>query len=325
MSRITFIDNCLHGGNGIAKYRRFFDYSHMPKINGHIIDSIWSPYDFVSDESEWDDPLLYDKWTYSPYFSSDREDSTLYNVIDKEIRKLFGWQTIAGKLQFVRHISFRTSSSGHANPDNIATIYVSENIISVYDIEGATYYGSHSIYYNDPYFVKVCETLLNKKFTVEHYNKPNPGIQDLKKQMTLKEAHFYKEISCGIRFIDGLIYPDALLSSWRNSNLPVIANKYCDKSIRVWYEPWNSHLFLRKITLEEFPDFYGNVFFVDFHYRSQSCSNHGFVSVRQKNDGSIIMTEVNDTNRNDILKEISCMGKSGMYQIVKTMKSHQNN
>lgn len=198
MGNIKFIDDCLRGGPGPGKYRRFFDYMSMPRISvadsgtkDEIVDSIWSPYDHVDDESEWDEPLLYDRWTYKAYFHLHKNHESVRNVIHPEIRKLFGWHTIAGKRRFVRHISFRTDSSGHANPDNIATIYVGGTSISVYDIENATYYGNHSIYYDDPYFVDVCKTLLNKKFEVKHYNKPSPGTEEFKKPMTLKEASVY--------------------------------------------------------------------------------------------------------------------------------------
>lgn len=261
-TRETFwIDKYLNRSDGCAKYKCYFKYDCLPEVNGQLIESIWSSYDLIKTAEELDDILAYDKWSYRGYFI----DRGFVSVIHPEIKKLFGHQTINGKDRIVQHISFRTSSSGHANPDDIATIYTLGDSISVWDTNDQEYFRNSrsSIHYSDPYFQTVVKTLMNKKFTVKWYNRPDPGPIP-NKPLTLREAHYLQGVASGIRIIDGIVYPDTLLDSWRWSHgHPYVSNEYHypfkDRTdigvpkrdnIRVWYEPWKSHLYFSKVDAE---------------------------------------------------------------------------
>ncbi|MCK9575519.1 MAG: hypothetical protein WC979_02120 [Candidatus Pacearchaeota archaeon] len=305
MNSVKFLDEHITTSNGCCKYTAYFNYDSMPKINGILCNSIWAPHDFINSLDECNTPMFYDRWHYTPNYHG---NPTQENVLHPEIAKFFGWQIINGKKRFVRHISFRIDSSGHANPDNIASIYVKDTIISVYNINGRSYEGDHSIHYSDPYFVKLCETLLTKKFELVHYNFPNPGIEDISKHRTLHESCVLQKNSCAIRYIDGIIYPDAQLTTWR-SNFPYISNSKENKdNIRIWDESAGAHKYLTKITAEKYPDFFGNVVYVDFSKDSCCPSGDGHCKIRQRYTDSerknlvFITTEIDDSNRN-ILKD----------------------
>ncbi|MBD3194680.1 MAG: hypothetical protein GF317_06480 [Candidatus Lokiarchaeota archaeon] len=257
------------------------DYDAFPIINGVRCHSIWCPYDFNSTEEELNDPMYINEWSFSSYFS----DKNQKGACPPEIRKLFGKQIINGKEQFVQHISFRQDDSGHASYDNIVTIYIAGGSLSVWDHGNLVYdkqtnsmttdydiskfYNDHrygNIHYTDPYFQKVIETLCNKEFEVKDIHIPNSGIDDINRTNSLKEASFLQKRSSALRYIDGMIYPDAHLESWRpyGGQYPYVVAKGSEQSkeyIRVWMEKWNSHVYLQKIKAEEGDS---NVFLASF-------------------------------------------------------------
>lgn len=103
---------------------------------------------------------------------------------------------------------------------------------------------------------KVFEFFINKEFNFEiptepfeAYEFPFEGPDN-----TLEEAYWLEGKGEGVRFEGGLAYPDALLKSWRwlyGSPYVSMPNQTDNnKFIRVYYEPYHAHLYLRRVTPE---------------------------------------------------------------------------
>lgn len=294
---------CLNH-KSISKYGAWI-LECLPKINGVIISSIWSSYDLIDDEDELDDIFSYDKWSYHSYFS----DKNFRSVIHPEIKKLFGWQIINGKRVLVKHISLRDTSSGHADPDSIATIYVKDNSISVYDTNNLEYFTNKtsSIHYTDPYFQKVVRVLIDKEYNVEWYNRQNTGYEDLKKPNTLRQSQYLRHSSSSIRYIDNLVYPDEFFTSWCKGH-PYVSNNNLNKdNIRVWFEPQKVHLYLTKATEPEYGIIYVNTL------------NEKFCLIRYYNNGNI---DIFDPSKYSD-KELKKFHLFGYYKIIRKAKSIQ--
>lgn len=118
------------------------------------------------------------------------------------------------------------------------------------------------------------------------------------------------------------MYPDALLPTWRSSRFSCNVNKANDNYIRIWHEQWKSHVHLKKITVDEFPNYEGDTIYVDFTYRDHSANDHGTVGIRCYINGEFLKSEINNKNREDSLRcypEI--FGGTGMYAIERIVKS----
>lgn len=226
-------------------------YEELPKINGRRITSIYGKMETAYYEKG---RILGDAYGEKPDYyllvTEDRDyrNGKWYDLPDiktrelpKEIAQLFGPQNINGQKAYITRMWLRIRDSGHGG-----------FIDGLCYLEGGCGAQSSSIVY---YRTKRWKNAKGNVFEGEEYAKKINSI--LGKPFTVEELPewFDREYPCSyVRRVGGLNYPDLKLDSWRWSHgHPYVSNKYNDHgypdttNIRVFYEPYNAHLYLERV------------------------------------------------------------------------------
>lgn len=187
--------------DGACKSGEYFNPSKLLKIEGEQIESIWCPCDFTKD------PKVVDAcgWSYHTYYNRYKfNEINRFGFLPEELKPLFGWQNINGRNKFVRHVSFRTESSGHASWDSIMSIYCDDTTFSVwYDRKGTR----EGITQNHPY-VKRWLSLFGK-------NIKNPHPKEYYWEFEKAYPKLDKYSGTRIQYVDGEFFPDVHCKPWR--------------------------------------------------------------------------------------------------------------
>lgn len=211
--------------------------NELPIVNGRRIKSIYA----CMETAYRTDQILHDCYTDKPDFyhlvTEDRDyingkwfdvPNLKVKTLPSAIAALFGKVEVNGKQKLVRYINFRTSDSGSgAFIDD--SVYFSS--FSYYRMKRGTW-GENSVFKGEPFEEKI-NAVLGKKFQVE----------------VLPEWYDKEYPHSPLRREGNLWYPDFKLTGWRRSyKMPFVSNNYPNQDhIRVFYEPYNAHIFLSRV------------------------------------------------------------------------------
>lgn len=227
-------------------------WDELPRVNGVRISAIYGRMEtaFRTDQ------LLVDAYSKKPDFyllvSEDRDKRDVRTkTLPKELANLFGNQTINGNKHYVSRVWFRTSDSGHGGfTDNTADFSGGDNdSFSYYRTKRWENARKDSVFEGDP-FEKKITAVLKKSFKVEEC-----------------DPWYDVEYPCTfLRKVGLLNYPDVKLPSWRwLYGRPYVSNNPKNNdNIRVYYEPWDSHVYLQKVVNPQKDD--ENLVYLTFPY-----------------------------------------------------------
>ncbi len=272
---------------------QILDSSEYPKFNGNKITSIYAVYE----NSRYSDTIhgrgyIADILFYNCYYRGyNRETSKHFDGIMKvknlpEPFNLFMGKIIQNKNRsfFVKDFCIRTSKSGHASPDDTLSLWGWAGNATT---ETAHMYRGNKMDKPENNYVldsdkgiglHILENILSKEFEVEEIEFANCGYK--MEEGSLDFASKYPYAHTPIRFIDGCVYPDEKLPSWRwlhgmPYRRPNGVEENDKRFIRVWDEDSNSHYYLTKVENLEVGD--TNLVQVTFQYkRHEIYGNEGF-------------------------------------------------
>lgn len=212
--------------------------SELPVVNGRRIKSIYA----CMETAYRTDQILHDCYTDKPdYYHLVTDDRDYKNgkwikvpdlyvkTLPPALAALFGKVEIRkGVTKLVTNLWFRTSCSGNGS---FIDQSISFSSFSYYRLKRGTW-GEDSVFIGDP-FEKKINAVLGKKFKVEK----------------LPEWYDVEYLHTPLRNEGGLLYPDYKLSGWRRSyKMPYVSNDYPKQDhIRVFYEPYNAHVYLSRV------------------------------------------------------------------------------
>jgi hypothetical protein len=228
--------------NGAMKSGAYFDYNKLPKVNGQLIESVWCPDDFTNDPQVLDTA----KWSYHTYFRNDSKEINFIGIIPEEFKKLMGWQVINKVKYFVKHISFRTSSSGHASEDSIMSIYTNKDQLSVWDRNENEKSEKGQLTQNNVY-VKKWLALFGKNFKIKYPSNVNTTWEPTFPKLDKNQGTFIEKIG-------GLNYPTTFSPHWKPFGTnPYVSNNWPSKeNLRFYDYDMNAHIFIEEVkTLEK--------------------------------------------------------------------------
>lgn len=209
----------------------------LPVVNGRRINAIYA----CMETAYRTDQILHDCYTDKPDYyhlvTNDRDfkDGRWFDVPDINVKTLppalaalFGKVRINGEIKLVTNIWFRTSDSGNGSFTDQSISFKS---FSYYRMERGTW-GEGSVFKGEPFEEKI-NAVLNHKFTVEE----------------LPEWYDREYPHTPLRRVGELLYPDTKLSGWRRSyDMPFVSNNYPNNDhIRVFYAPYNAHIYLSRV------------------------------------------------------------------------------
>ena len=234
--------------------------NELPVVNGRRINAIYA----CMETAYRTDQILHDCYTDKPDYyhlvtdDSDYKNGKWINVPDlnvknlpAELAALFGKVEINGKTKLVTHLWFRTRCSGNGS---FIDQSISFSSFCYYRLKRGTW-GEDSVFQGEPFEEKILK-VLGGKFKVEE----------------LPEWYNVEYPHTPLRREGGLLYPDYKLSGWRRSyRMPFVSNNYPKTdNIRVFYEPWNAHLYLERVPNVEVGD--KNLVVVKFSYESNESN-----------------------------------------------------
>ena len=266
----------------------------LPRVNGVSINAIYAQMEtayrtdqIMRDANEKQVPDYYLLVTDDKDF----KDGKWKDVPDLKVRtlppslaNLFGKHIINGETKFVTNLWIRTRCSGNGS---FIDQSISFSSFSYYRTKRFTNSNESNVFIGEP-FEENIKAVLGKKFKAE-----------------VMPPEFDVEFPvCYIRREGGLNYPDTKLSGWRRyGNLPYVSNNgYNTDNIRVYYEPWNAHLFFQVVKEPEV----GDEELVKIHFpRLQSESPDQFCHIARWNDtkkedpDGIIRWTINKVDKKD--------------------------
>lgn len=355
----------------VVSPKTLIKYEELPKFNGKRIESIYAVYENSHygkgvDNGYYVADILYfechvHRWDCGIHYGKDRGKSILkVKDMPAEFNGLFGKIKNKGRRAFITNMWFRMEDScnGSFTDGSIYTGgWASNSTTDSYTVfRGVDYVNSPEHIYAinvDSVLGKAWLNILGKSFKVTEVEFADCGAKMEEGSLDFACKYPYKHTP--IRVIDGLVYPDEKLPSWRGFNdmpyrVPAPAlNKSNEmfrshdvKSIRVWDECFKAHVYLERaddiyegeeglvsVTFKrEQSDIYGNKEFAYcyIHRFNESCNNvyARHTVTKMKKDGSFEY----ETYRN--MEKLPPKygrgtGKQGcFYRIVKISESIQN-
>lgn len=275
--------------------RTTLEHEELPKFNGKRIKSISAVYENSRYATKGEgggyiaDILYYEcnvhEWDYRDFYGKSTGPKVLeVKDLPTEFHNLFGMVENKGERSFITHIRFDTDSYGdtsdksaidlHGWHSNSTTAWLSyyrnADRYCVKDIERKNCFG------NKQELGKACLSILKKSFKVKEVEFHEVGAK--MEEGTLDFATKYPYEHTPIRIIDGLVYPDEKLSSWRwlhgmpyrvpstelkevtlGKETKMVPSK---KHLRVWNAGLKSHLYLEHAGEVQAGD--ENLLFVEF-------------------------------------------------------------
>lgn len=227
-------------------YGKLFSASEFLKVNGVSINAIYGR----METAHRTDQILTDAYDEKPdYYLLVTEDKGYKDgkwtdkpniktrELPKEIAEFFGPQEINDEKVYVTRMYIRRSCSGNGSftdqtLDFSGSCGALGRTISYYRLKRWDNAYSLSIFEGEELGKKIESVFSKKSYTVKEL--PND---------------FDYEYPCSyIRTEGGLNYPDTKLSGWRWSNgSPYVRNEYNEKSIRVFMEELNAHVYLEAV------------------------------------------------------------------------------
>jgi hypothetical protein len=284
--------------SGACKSGAYFEEDFLPKLNGVLIESIWCPCDTTNDERVIDAK----GWSFkAPNMFTKTDEINRFGFLPDEFKKLLGKQVINGRKTFVRHISFRTDSSGHASEDSVMTIYGDDCQFSVWYRKDKKYKSDYkyALTQHDPY-VKKWLKLFNTELTVKH---PKRYYWEFEKFL----FNLHPSQGTRIQFINGYVFPDLPSKHWKPySSQPI--RKINDNQVMLFDEDDSELYYLVKVNEYEVGD-WGLVMMQstrdNFHYGRFTRFNNDKSVVRftvKKVTETTVFCEDNTGNVNEFRK-----------------------
>lgn len=230
--------------SGACKSGAYFNEYKLPKLNGILIESIWCPCDFTKDKNV----VNAKGWSFkAPNIHTKTETINRHGFLPEEFKKLMGEQIINGKKEFVRHISFRTDSSGHASEDTLMSIYVENNQYNVWDRnKNHVFEYKYALTQHDPY-VKKWLKLFNTSLEINHPSRYNWEFEKL-----YPSINPYTQ-GTRIQYIEGIVFPDKVSKHWKPFGSQPFY-KLNERQIIVYHEENNELWYLDKVLNPEVGD-----------------------------------------------------------------------
>jgi hypothetical protein len=353
----------------LGNEKTLIKYDELPKFNGKRIESIYAVYEnsrydkidgvhvYCADiihynchVHDWDCGI--DRFT-----GKDRGPAILkVKELPKEFQDFFGKVENRGRAKFITHLSFRLDGSGHASADNTLTLggwEANSTTGNFYVYRGFDWVakdtGSHVIL-NDSDLAQKIFNVLGKDFevnTVQFWE-----CEFKSEEGTLDFATKYPYKHTPIQIIDGLVYRDEKLSSWRwlQHGMPYRVPSDCidekgfvknKDNICVWDYEKRCHVYFQKVDASELQEGDDNLVVLQFSYARHELyysRGNAYCNIRRLRSGDyckylvkkIYKTQLNKPNtlpyeicelRNgkEIFKE-RCSGE-GFYRIVRIVHS----
>lgn len=209
-----------------------------PKFNGKRIHSIYAEYENSGYRGSFysADVLFYkcyyDEWTYE---SGTREKFLSVKVLPEPFRRIFGERHIGGRNVFLKNMYIRKSDSANGS-------FIDQTLdFGGWNAGGSTYTASmyRGVENHGPEEMQVGgwlrevidNEIIGKSFEVDTVEFWECGSKMLEGTLDFATKYPYKH--CPVRIVDGLVYPDEKLSTWRwLRGLP-----YREPSVRPWDTP----------------------------------------------------------------------------------------
>ncbi len=266
----------------------------LPKFNGKRITSIYavsenSRYDKVDGRNVYHADILYyncyvHNWECGKdrFTGKDRGPSVLMvKELPKEFQEFFGHVENRGKHNFIKNMWFRLDGSGHADHDNTLTLDGWEANATrgcFYVYRGFDWVakdtGNHVIL-NDCELAQKIFNVLGKDFEVKEIEFWECGFKS--EEGTLDFATKYPYKHTPIQIIDGIVYRDEKLPSWRwlQRGMPYkVPNDCIDEdgfvknkdNICVWDYVKRCHVYFQRVEADELQEGDENLVVLNFSY-----------------------------------------------------------
>jgi len=260
------------------------DFDELPKFNGKSIGDIYAVYengrhDTVDGVRTYLGDILY----YACHVKESRYGSSneIINVkeLPDDFKKFFGVVTNKGNSVWIKHLWFRMTGSGHASPDETLRIsgFASNGTSEGFSLFRGYDWSEENCYYsqiiNGSQLANDVLAVMGKDYEVEEIEFWQCPFKS--KEGTLDFASLYPYKHTPIRIIDGMVYPDEKLHSWRwLHGMPYATpsgetdeyRRTNKDSLRVWDEYNKQHLYLQIVEECEVGD--ENLVQVNFSYKS---------------------------------------------------------